>query len=149
MSVRSLAVVVLLASAVAAPATADAANQRGRVTPRVGKRPQRPVVRPRPQVTRGQGLGESRMEPAEAEASQKRPIAMGRVSSHRNSFRHGEMRPKPPGYGDGTTPIIGTGNLGKVGGAIVGVLAVGIVAIAAVAIGVPLLHNLPQLLGLR
>ena len=37
----------------------------------------------------------------------------------------------------------------RVGTVVVTTLAIGIVAVAGLAIGVPLLHNLPQLLGLR
>jgi hypothetical protein len=157
MRARSLAVVTLLAVAIALPSAADAAKPRAQVKPRGGAGAQRPQRRVQVKPLRGSrggpsSLGQGRGVAPQAASRRAPAIQLGHTPGRRTHYRpDGRMAPTAPGYGD-FRPFVGGhegGPMSKVGKVVVTTIAVGVIGVAALAIGIPLLHNLPQLLNLR
>lgn len=165
---RTVVVISLLAMSLSVPALAEAANNQRRVRPgnqRTTARP-RTVVRPLPRPrSNGRALMDSRT-PVEAEYGDQgyddqvygddqgyepeqraRPIALGRTQM-RNRHGPNGFTPRAPGFGS-FEPFVGgkAKAMSKVGMVVTTVAALAITALAITFIGVPLLHNLPQILG--
>ncbi|HUS64331.1 MAG TPA: hypothetical protein VMZ28_07295 [Kofleriaceae bacterium] len=172
-----MVVLLMLAVCLALPAGAEAANKKGkgakpRAKPRTTQRAQVKPRRTRTGMQQPGTLGGSRRAPVEQayayddagdvdqgyddgdveqEYEPEPPIRLGWVQGRRTHYRaDGRMAPAAPGY-RGYEPFVGgkSKTMSRVGMVVTTTLAIGIVAVAGLAIGVPLLHNLPQLLGLR